>query len=473
MKAARMLALVALVAAGAPSAMAQTARGVTLPPFERVTLSNGAQLLLVEKRDTPLVSLAMAVRGGALADAPGKEGTAALLAELLQKGAGSRDAATFAATVEGVGAQLNAGASREALVLGASFLSKDTDLMLGLLGDMLMRPRLDPAEFDKARELAVQSIAAAKDSDPSALIGDYGAAWLFGQHAYGRPDGGDPASLEGIRLDDVKRYYTEQIGGDRLLIAVVGDIDKTALQRKLETALGGWRKAAGVLPSVAAPAPIQGRRVLLVDKPGATQAYFWLGSVGASRTDPARTAQSVVNTLLGGRFTSMLNTELRIKSGLSYGASSSFTRFAQPGAFGIESYTQTEKTGAAIDLALATLDRLHSAGLDATALASAKSYLLGQFPTTLETNGQLAARLTDLLLYNLGPDDVDGYATRIAAVDAAAAKATIAANFPETTNLAIVLIGDATQIRDVAAKYGPLTEMKLVDPSFRPAPKSR
>jgi hypothetical protein len=161
--------------------------------------------------------------------------------------------------------------------------------------------------------------------------------------------------------------------------------------------------------------------VLLVDKPGATQTYFWLGNVGASRTDPARTAQSVVNTLLGGRFTSMLNTELRIKSGLSYGASSSFTRFAQPGAFSIESYTETGKTWSALDLALATLDRLHSDGVEAAALASGKSYLLGQFPTTLETNGQLAARLTDLLLYNLGPEDVDGYATRIAAVDAAAA----------------------------------------------------
>ena len=176
----------------------------------------------------------------------GKEGTAALLAELLQKGAGSRDAATFAATVEGVGAQLKAGASREALVLGASFLSKDTDLMLGLLGDMLMRPQLDPAEFDKARELAVQSIAAAKDSDPSALIGDYGAAWLFGQHAYGRPDGGDPASLEAIRLDDVKRYYTEQIGGDRLLIAVVGAVSSCSSSVPVSSpTLNIWRAAPG------------------------------------------------------------------------------------------------------------------------------------------------------------------------------------------------------------------------------------
>jgi predicted Zn-dependent peptidase len=218
---------------------------------------------------------------------------------------------------------------------------------------------------------------------------------------------------------------------------------------------------------------LQGRRVLLVDRPGATQSYFWLGNVGASRTDPARTAQSVVNTLLGGRFTSMLNTELRIKSGLSYGASSSFTRYAQPGPFSIESFAQTEKTGAALDLALATLDRLHDSGLDAASLASAKSYLLGQFPTSLETNGQLATRLTDLLIYDLGPEDVDGYAARIAAVDGAAARATMAAAFPESANLAIVLIGDAAQIRDVAKKYGPLTEMKLTDPTFRPAARAQ
>jgi predicted Zn-dependent peptidase len=191
-----------------------------------------------------------------------------------------------------VGAQLKAGASREALVLGASFLSKDTDLVLGLLGDMLMRPQLDSAEFDKARELAVQSIAAAKDSDPSALIGDYGVAWLFGEHAHARPDGGDPASLEAIRLDDVKRYYMEQMGGDRLLIAVVGDIDKAVLQRKLETALGSWRKAAGTLPSVATPIPTHGRRVLLV---GPARRSRISGSASAHRAI-RRTAQSVVNT---------------------------------------------------------------------------------------------------------------------------------------------------------------------------------
>jgi len=449
---------------GAPS----PARAAKLPAFERVTLANGAQVALLEKHDTPLVSIAAVIRGGAVGDAPGKEGTAALLAELLQKGAGERDASQFAEAAESVGAELNAATGRESIVAGGNFLSKDSALVLGLFADMLTKPRFDSAEFDKARELAIEGIAAAKDGDPSGLLAEYGNAWLLGAHAYARPAEGDSQSLQSIGLDDIKRYYAEQFGGDRLILAVVGDFNGADMRRRLETAFGGWRKAGAAAPVVEAPARQQGRRVLLVDKPGATQTYFWLGSVGASRTDPARTAQSVVNTLFGGRFTSMLNTELRVRSGLTYGASSGFARLRQPGTFAISSYTETDKTGAALDLALATLDRLHKDGVDATSIDSAKKYMLGQFPTTLETSGQLAGKLTDLMLYDLGPDDVDSFASRVAAVDATVARTTIDKSFPKSADLAIVLIGDAAKIRDVARHYGPLTEMKLSDPTFSP-----
>jgi zinc protease len=467
----RAAALCLVLFAGATAADEDAPRGVRLPPFERATLANGAQVALLEKHDTPLVSIAAVIRGGAFGDAPGKEGTAALLAELLQKGAGGRSSAEFAEAVEGVGAELTAVTGREGLVIGGSFLAKDTALVLGLLRDMLLEPRLDPAEFEKTRELAVQGIAAAKDGDPSGLLGDYGSAWLYGAQPQGRAESGDPRSLAAIGLDDVKRYYDQQFGGDRLLIAVVGAFETGDMRQRLESAFGQWRKAAAPLPAVAAPVVASGRRVLLVDKPGATQTYFWLGSPGASRTDPERTAQSLVNTLFGGRYTSMLNTELRIKSGLSYGASSGFARLRDTGTFAISSFAQTEKTGPALDLALATLDRLHRDGVDATMLASAKSYMLGQYPTTLETNGQLATKLTDLMLYGLGIDDVDGYAARVAAVDVPAAAATIAKSFPKSDDLAIVLIGDAARIREVAARYGPLTEMKLSDPTFVPGPQ--
>ena len=442
--------------------------GVRLPPFERITLDNGAQVVLMPKRDTPMIAMTVLVRGGSLADAAGREGTASLLADLMQKGAGSRDAAQFAEAIEGAGGSLSAGAGAESLVASASFLARDTGLMIELISDALLRPRLDPAEFEKARTLAIQSIAAAKDADPYPLLGDYGDAWLFRGHPFGRPVGGSEESLAAVTLDDVRRHYRDQVRGDRLIIAVVGDFDPKDVAARLVAAFGSLPKADSAAPVVQAAPRVDGRRVLLVDKPGATQTYFWFGNVGASRTDPARTAQSVVNTIFGGRFTSMLNTELRIKSGLTYGARSGFDRLSQPGAFSISSFTATETTTQAIDLALATLDRLHADGVDESTLQSARTYLQGQFPPTIETNGQLAGRLVDLLFHGLGADDVDEFATRVAAVDGSAVRAVIERSFPRSEDLAIVLIGDAARIRDEARKLGPVTEMKITDPRFAP-----
>jgi predicted Zn-dependent peptidase len=442
--------------------------GVKLPPFERVTLDNGAQVVLMPKRDTPMIAMTVLARGGSLADAPGREGTASLLAELTQKGAGARDAAQFAEAIEGAGGSLSVAAGAESLAINASFLARDTGLMIELVSDALLRPRLDPGEFEKARTLAIQSIAAAKDADPYPLLGEYGDAWLFRGHPFGRPVDGSEESLAAVTLDDVRRHYGEQVRGDRLIIAVVGDFDPKDVAQRLRAAFGALPKATSVAPVVQAAPRVAGRRVLLVDKPGTTQTYFWFGNVGASRTDPERTAQSVVNAVFGGRFTSMLNTELRIKSGLTYGARSGFDRRSQPGAFSISSFTATETTTQAIDLALATLDRLHADGLDDATLQSARTYLQGQFPPTIETNGQLAGRLAELLFHGLGADDVDEFAARVAAVDGPAARAVIERSFPQSRDLAIVLIGDAARIRDAASKLGPVTEMKIADPRFAP-----
>jgi predicted Zn-dependent peptidase len=458
----------AVLFAASASAATGTPGGVRLPEFERVTLGNGAELALMPKRDTPLVAMNVVVRGGSLADAPGREGTAALLAELMQKGAGGRDGAQFAEAIENVGGELVIGAGAESLSVGASFLARDLGLMIELASDALLRPRLTAAEFDKVRDRAIQSIAAAKDADPRALVGEYGDAWLFRGHLYGRPVGGSEESLATVTLEDLKRHYEAQVRGDRLIIAVVGDFDPADLRRRLETAFGSLGRADAAAPAATRAPSVEGRRVLLVDKAGATQTYFWLGNVGASRTDPERTAQAVVNTVFGGRFTSMLNTELRVKSGLTYGAGSAFDRLAEPGAFRITSFTATESTVQALDLALATLDRLHAEGVDAATLDSAKTYLLGQFPPTIETNGALASRLADLLLYGLGRDDVDEFAARVTAVDGAAAGRTIGQSFPQSRNLVMVLIGDAARIRGQVGKYGPVTEMKITDPRFAP-----
>lgn len=207
--------------------------------------------------------------------------------------------------------------------------------------------------------------------------------------------------------------------------------------------------------------------MLLVDKPGATQTYFAMANVGSRRGDPAEAAQDLVQTAFGGRFTSMVNTELRIKSGLTYGASSQVQRPREPGMVAITSFTKTETTKQAMDLAIATLDRLHRDGLDAATLQSARHYIAGQFAPDLETAPQLAAQLVDLALYGEGREAVDGYLGKVAAATPAEVAAATDV-FPRSGDLAIVAIGDASKIREALRGYGPLTEMKLTDPRFSP-----
>jgi len=444
------------------------AQGVTLPDVERVQLDNGTVLLLSEKPEVPLVSVTAILRGGAVVDPDGRSGLANLLAALLEKGAGDRDAAAFAETVDASGGMLTSRADLETITVSGNFLARDADLMVELLADMLVRPRLDEAEFEKLRERSINFIRAAKDTNLNAVLPVYGQAFLFGAHPYGNPVSGSETTLAAISHDDVLGYYEQQLGGDRLIIAVTGDFDAAAMISKLTAAFGAWRPAAAALPEVAPAAPQDGRRVLLVDKPGATQTYFWLGNVGVARDYENRAALDITNTLFGGRYTSMLNIELRMKSGLTYGARSQLTRASQPGSIAITSFTPTESTVAAIDMALDVLGRLHDSAVDDEALDSARNYILGQFPTALETAAQLGGQLAMLEAFDLGASYINDYGQALMSTDTEALTTLIQAVYPVADNLVFVLLGDAEAIREEAARYGPVTEMAITAPHFRP-----
>lgn len=444
------------------------AQGVTLPDFERIELDNGAVLLLSEEPEVPLVSVSAILRGGAAVDPDGRGGLANLLASLLEKGAGERDAALFAETIDASGGMLMSRADLETVTVSGNFLARDAELMVDLLADMLLQPRLDEAEFEKLRERAINFIRAAKDTNLNALLPIYGRAFLFGAHPYGNPLSGNETTLAAISHDDVLDFYEQQLGGDRLIIAVTGDFDSATMIAKLTAAFGDWRPAAAALPEVTPAVAQDGRRVLLVDKPGATQTYFWLGNVGVARDYENRAALDIANTVFGGRYTSMLNTELRMKSGLTYGAQSQLTRASQPGSVAIVSFTPTESTFVAIDMALDVLGRLHEGAVDEEILDSARNYILGQFPTALETAAQLGGQLAALEAFGLDTGYVNDYGQALMAADTAAVAAAIDAVYPVADNLVFVLLGDAEAIREQAARYGPVTEISITEPRFRP-----
>ena len=443
------------------------AEGVELPAYERVVLDNGTVLILNRHAEVPLIGLRAVLKGGAVTDPAGMHGMASLVAALIGKGAGDRNAEAFAEAVGAAGGVLTANAGLEAIEVEADFLARDAGLLVELLSDMLMRPALDEAEFDKLRERSINLIRAAKDTDLNGLMPAYGAAFLFGEHPYGNPVDGSEETLGNISHEALLAYYEAQIGGDRLIVSVSGDFEFDVMRERLTTAFGDWRKTLEPLPAVDAVPSETGRRVLLIDKPGATQTYFWITNVGVAVDYPSRAELDIANTVYGGRFTSMLNTALRIESGLTYGARSRLLRPSRPGLVAISSFTRTDATVEAIDMALGVLTRLHDEGIDETMIESAQNYLLGQFPTRLETAAQLAGQLAVLEAYGLDDAHVNAYGEAIAAANRPSVEAVIAEVYPLPDNLVFVLLGDAAAIRDSITKYGPVTEVAITEPRFR------
>jgi predicted Zn-dependent peptidase len=429
-----------------------------------VVLPNGARIILAEKRDVPMISFTGYLVGGSLSDPPGKEGVASITAEMLRKGAGRRSARQIAAAADGVGADLSTGAGLEVSYISGTFMARDDMLMLDLIRSLLREPTFPDSEFTKLKSQTIEAIRAEKD-DPSSMLSSYAAAFFYGQHPYGRPVDGDEQTVAGITREDVLASYRANFGGDRLVLAMVGDFDAKTMQSRLKTALGDWGKAGAPAPTVQPTSRRTGRRVLLIDKPDATQSYFWIGNLGVKLTDPDRVSIDVVNTAFGGRFTSMLNTALRIKSGLTYGARSRLARLQQPGTAAIVSYTKTESTEKAIDLALETLAKLHAAGLDDATLHSATRYIAGQYPTAYERSGQIASALVELETHDLPLTEVTEYPARISAVqNAAALRPIIDRVYPPSQDLTIVVVGPAASLRKVIAKYGPVVETSIDQP---------
>jgi len=457
------LAFVAVLSAGT-----SLAQGVTLPEVRQVELDNGAVFILHEKRDVPLIAAEVTLRGGAVSDPEGRAGLASLFAGLLEKGAGDRDAASFAEAVAAVGGSLSAAAELEAITISADFMARDADLMVELLVDMLQRPALAATEMKKLRSRRIDLIRAAKDNGTLRLVSTYGNAFLFGGHAYGTPVDGSEASLAKISHREVQAYYDDYVGADRLVISIVGDFDAGAMADKLSEAFASWRAAKAPLPELESPLPESGRRVLLVDKPGATQSYFWIGNVGVGRGYAQRAELDIANTLFGGRFTSLLMKELRTKAGLTYGAYSSLRRPTKAGSVAILSDTRTESTVEAIDMSLELLAKMRDEGFTEELITSGKNYILGLYAPRLETSAQLAAQFAALQTHGLDASYVNDYGAAVAGAASESIQSVIMSVYPSPDNLVFVVLGDAERIREDLARYGPITEMAITDPSFRP-----
>jgi len=438
---------------------------IRLPEYKKVALPNGLTLLLMERHAVPIVSFQVALRTGSTEDPAGKEGLAGITNDLLRKGTKSKSADELSAQLDSIGATFGTTENFDTLRVNAEFLKKDLGSGLPLLAEILLQPTFPQAEVNKLLKQRVDEIRSSKD-EPDSVINDYFRTYLFGKHLYSRPPGGDENTLPKITRADIVAFYQAHYVPENMVISVAGDFSAADMEKQLTEQFGSWPKKALRAAAVPAPEPVKGRRLLLVDKDDATQAYFNIGNVGIQRNHPDRVAVDVVNTLFGGRFTSMINSALRIQSGLTYGAVSRFNRLRQRGPFFIFSYTQNATTEKAMDMALDILKQFHEKGPTEEQIKSARSYIKGQFGPRVETTDQLAGWMAELELYGLERSEVDDYFARLDAVTLADARRVIQQYYP-IEDLTFTVVGKAAEISKVVKKYAPkMDTISIGEPGF-------
>jgi zinc protease len=435
---------------------------VRFPPFQEVVLPNGLQLVVIEHHEQPVVSVSLAFRAGGIYDPPGRNGLAALVAELLSKGTETRSAEQIAATIEGVGGTLGASAGDDFLTISADALSDQLGLVLDLVGDVTLHSTFPENELELARTRALSALAL-QLSQPGAV-----AQRFFGSEIYGRnPYGASPTreSYKAVTRDDVSRFARERLrpGGGALLV-VAGDVSEAQVRELATTTFGSWRGAPPASPALPAPPAHAQTDILLVHRPGSAQANIALGNTTIGPTDPVYYPARVATQTLGGGADSRLFLILREQKSWTYGAYASLHRYRGTGYWQATAEVRTDVADSALRELLHQIDRMRTEPIPDSELVATKGFLVGSFPLTIETPSQIAAQVANVKLLGLGDDYLRLYRERLSAVTALQARAA-AARLYRRSGLTIVVVGDAAKLYDRLEAVAPT---RLVDIDGQP-----
>jgi zinc protease len=323
---------------------------------------------------------------------------------------------------------------------------------------VLREPAFASDEVRRSRDEQLAGLVAGLE-EPGVIAERCFAPFLYGSHPYALPVDGRQESVAKLDRGDVRAFYDHWYRPNNTIVVLVGDVATADAVQRIGAAFGDWQPRPDAVPTRAeAPQPVGTRRVLLVDKPDASQTQIRLGAIGMARRDPELLSSQVANTILGGGFTSRLIEELRVKRSLTYGASSAFIARRVGGDFRIQTFTKTPTTVETTKLALDVLDDFRRRSLDPKLVMKAKTYMRGQFPLRLETPEAIAMRLAEIEFNGLPSDELETYRSRVAAVTPEIAGRAASTHMPASEAMAITVVGKASEIRaPLEAAFGPLT----------------
>lgn len=430
------------------------------PRIDEAKLKNGVRVLLVARHDLPIVAIQIVSDHGA---DQAKTGVAAFALAGLLHGTKTRSAEQISDALDGLGAEYGTSAGYDGCFLRAQVLSNKFGEALEVLADVWKNPTFPKDELEIERGKRLTWLKQEADSAGAQLSRATLLALYPEGHPYRLPVLGDEAAIKGITPQVLAAFHRAHLRPDRTIIAVAGDIDRAPLLEKLERAFGDYKGTAAKEIVPPKPTMQKGARLTLVDRPSATQTSLAFALPGTPRKTPDFEAIVVMNTILGGQFTSRLNLNLREAHAYTYGARSGFDFRDGPGPFTAGGAMVREKTSEAIKEILSELDRIRKTPVTDDELADAKSNLVRQLPSKFETAGETVGTLAALALYGLPLDELSQREARIQKVTKEDVKR-VAETYLRVDEMRIVLVGDAAVV-----KPGLLT-LGLGDPEMSAPP---
>jgi zinc protease len=408
------------------------------PPFQEAVLPNGMRLLVVENRKQPIIAVSLSFTAGAVTEPAAKAGLAGMVAGLLNKGAGARNAEQFADAIEGVGGGFAASAGDDFLQLYVNTLSRNAPLAFELLADAAIRPAFPAQEVELLRTQTLSGLQLEK-SQPAAIAGRTFRQALYGAHPYGRS--ATEATVKAITRADVVAFHTARLRPQGALLVVAGDLSLAQARALATKAFAGWTGAPATLAALP-PVPARTQaELILVHRPGSVQSNVLIGNTTRGPADPLRYAATVANEALGGGSEGRFFRILREEKGWTYGSYSELQTRRGAGAFSASGEFRTAVTDSAVTVMLQQIRALRDAVLPAQEFADRKGSLTGRFPLQVETAEQVANRVATARLLGLPADYVQTYRQKLAAVTAAEARTAAAAAFRPDQGV-IVVVGD-------------------------------
>jgi predicted Zn-dependent peptidase len=389
----------------------------------------------------PVIALMLLVRRGSAGDPPGKEGLAAMTADMLDEGSGDRSAIDMHEALARIGAQFDTDIGSDATLASLTTLSRTSDRGLTLLADIVARPSLTEGDFARVRQLRLHRLTQLRDS-PSAVAERTFVRLLYGPHPYGHTPVGHEQALASMSIDDVRAFHASAIRPSVSTLVAVGDCDHADIERKAAEAFAEWLGGGDsdpVVPIASAPAPA---RLQIVPRPGAPQSELRIGHVGVARHTPDYHALVVANMVLGGQFVSRINMNLRERRGFTYGARTAFDFRRQPGPFSVQVSVQTKATAQAIAESIAEVAAIRGARpISAEELSLGIAALTRGYARNFETAEQIARAVIQLALYDLPDNYFAEFVPRVERVTAEEATAAMARHI-DPERLTTLIVGD-------------------------------